>query len=493
MLRLLALVAIGLSGYLVAVSLQQVQSLGCSFASFDCDAVLATQWSKVLGVPVAFLGVGCYLGIFLASWLAESSNPPTARWGIGLMALLTTSALVAGIWFTVLQFAKLGSLCLWCLGVHLCGLLVAIVLALAIGFARRRAPRLANHAQGVLVPQTSKGTRSSYTGAMPSFVQLLLPISLGMLGAGAMIGGQLLLPEASYEITQADALAGEFDLTSPAKNIASDEQAHVVNRATSNDSVLGSSILENPALENPATDGSDEWLEDDKPAADKPVATMAGVPLAKPPKEKRSRMVELLNGRLKLDIYQQAYIGSPEAPHVVVELFDYTCEHCRKLNENFRRLDRRYGDQVVVIAMPVPLEKRCNPRVPKARPQNRGSCKLTALALCAATVAPAKFGDFHDWLLKEKKRSRRYEAALLLGYKRFGRDNIRDNIKSPEIAKRIRMHINLYANLSSSWQEEKKFGLPVLIAGDKIASGIFDAKSELYEFLETGLGVEPVR
>ncbi len=52
---------------------------------------------------------------------------------------------------------------------------------------------------------------------------------------------------------------------------------------------------------------------------------------------KLSREVSFLNGKMRLDMYQEAVIGSPTAKYVVVEIMDYTCPHCRKMHAHLRR------------------------------------------------------------------------------------------------------------------------------------------------------------
>ena len=70
--RVLAAIAVGISIYLAwhAISLQSV--VGCSAsATVDCDMVLQSRWSKLAGVPVAFLGVACYSLLLLLTFVPQ--------------------------------------------------------------------------------------------------------------------------------------------------------------------------------------------------------------------------------------------------------------------------------------------------------------------------------------------------------------------------------------------------------------------------------------
>ena len=80
----------------------------------------------------------------------------------------------------------------------------------------------------------------------------------------------------------------------------------------------------------------------------------------RPINSSHERIVEFLNGSLKLDVYKHPLIGSPEAPHVMIEMVSYDCPHCREMHRTVERGLSRYGSQLAIIIMPIPLEMRCN-------------------------------------------------------------------------------------------------------------------------------------
>ena len=47
----------------------------------------------------------------------------------------------------------------------------------------------------------------------------------------------------------------------------------------------------------------------------------------------------------RLDLDEQIILGSPDAPYLIAEMFDYACHHCRRLHGHVKKAQQRYGDQ----------------------------------------------------------------------------------------------------------------------------------------------------
>ncbi|MEX2092475.1 MAG: vitamin K epoxide reductase family protein, partial [Pirellulales bacterium] len=132
---LLALVATADAAYLSWTSIAHGVVAGCDgMGHGGCDDVLTSRWSRAAGLPVALGGLLCYGSILVLGLFAGSRGFNANR---GLGTLLATAAILAaltGLWFTVLQVFVLGSFCYYCLGIHLCGLVIAgLVLWSALG------------------------------------------------------------------------------------------------------------------------------------------------------------------------------------------------------------------------------------------------------------------------------------------------------------------------------------------------------------------------
>jgi uncharacterized membrane protein len=101
----LALVGVGLAAYLLYVRWAGA-TLACSTGG--CETVQASSYSKVLGVPVALLGLVAYVTI-LATSLARHE----------LARVAAVSVAFAGVGFAAyllyVQLAVINAVCEWCL------------------------------------------------------------------------------------------------------------------------------------------------------------------------------------------------------------------------------------------------------------------------------------------------------------------------------------------------------------------------------------------
>jgi uncharacterized membrane protein len=95
---------------------------GCGPGS-GCGEVLQSHWSRVLDMPVAWLGGAVYLGLILLSIGAPLGG---LRW-TGILSLGALTVLAAG-WFTGVQALMLRAFCPLCLATHTLAVLGAVTL-----------------------------------------------------------------------------------------------------------------------------------------------------------------------------------------------------------------------------------------------------------------------------------------------------------------------------------------------------------------------------
>jgi uncharacterized membrane protein len=157
-----------IAAYLFVVSvIQGGAPLGCGRGS-GCDEVLASSWSRILGLPVglpAFLMYGTV--IHGALWALRSqrglANAPT--WPA--LSFAAGAIPVAAAWFIGLQAFVLKAFCPWCLSDH------ALGLAAAVGIA------CAARAQPVRVLRRSLVVSGALAAGALALVQVMLPSSVG--------------------------------------------------------------------------------------------------------------------------------------------------------------------------------------------------------------------------------------------------------------------------------------------------------------------------
>lgn len=129
-IRGLAMAGLALSTYLLYATMQGEgggRVAGCGAGS-GCEAVLASRWASVLGVPVAVPAVVVYaIAVWAAFRVSQRVEAGSSRGRGRREAVLATAAVtaaVAGLWFLTLQAAVVGSYCGFCTATHAVGLLL---------------------------------------------------------------------------------------------------------------------------------------------------------------------------------------------------------------------------------------------------------------------------------------------------------------------------------------------------------------------------------
>lgn len=89
----------------------------CGFDS-DCDEVLSSRFSKLLGIPLPAYGIVCFAAIFACSL------SPHRRWG-QVLRYLALAASLGGLALVLLQVFVLHRVCPFCLMVDCCALVLA--------------------------------------------------------------------------------------------------------------------------------------------------------------------------------------------------------------------------------------------------------------------------------------------------------------------------------------------------------------------------------
>lgn len=109
---LLSLAGLGLATYL-SVTYLSGADLACGEGG-GCGAVTTSEYSRFLGIPVAFLGVGGYAALLLGSLAALGipHPPPLLRWGIAGIAAI---GFAFSAYLTATQAFLIGSYCIYCL------------------------------------------------------------------------------------------------------------------------------------------------------------------------------------------------------------------------------------------------------------------------------------------------------------------------------------------------------------------------------------------
>lgn len=127
-IRIIATVAVLMSLYLAFSTVTGKPLIGCGRGSM-CEKIYASGYAKVMGVPIALLGVMIYSLVAFATMFTNIGQRDRTRQR-GWTALSFLGVIVGGsaLWFMFVQIVVLRGICPHCLLVDLCGLVIAFLI-----------------------------------------------------------------------------------------------------------------------------------------------------------------------------------------------------------------------------------------------------------------------------------------------------------------------------------------------------------------------------
>jgi hypothetical protein len=146
---------------------------------------------------------------------------------------------------------------------------------------------------------------------------------------------------------------------------------------------------------------------------------------------------------------------------------------------------------LAIIVLPVPLEASCNKYVTSLSASHHGSCTLARFAMAVATVEPAAFSEFHDWLMADEEKAPPIEEVTAKAYRSVDRERLRALSYSDELKKKISNNVELFAALQKQHSEQGDFALPIQILGDRVMSGVTTSPADVFRIWEEQLGIKP--
>lgn len=504
----LAWLAFSVAGFLSWHALEQGAVAGCGGGGlFDCNDVLNSSWSRWLGMPIAFVGLVCFALIAIVCLLLESGGVQARRRLGTLLVLLAIMVAGASLWYVLLQVFAIKHFCPYCLVVDVCGIAIgALVLWPAINRWRSKSTGNSNASSMKALqstfgspPATARSTPANATAPRDNSAPLI-GVAMGSAFAllAVLIGVQIVYPSKTYDIKTV-ALSDSLNLTGSSDEVADEPteaalgaQTHIAMRIPSEPGSATDSPATSPEdkTETGDSDASASTKEVTIPSATEPSPdkNQPTVSTARPQKE---RLVSFLGGKLTLDVYKHPLLGSPTAPYVIAEMISYDCPHCRKMSKVIEEGRTRYGDQLAVIIMVVPMEHECN-RLVTTNNSKPGACTTARMALGVASLRPAVFPEFHEWLMHDEKEPPELAKIVTKAYGLADRGKMGKFTKSDAISNQIKQYVDLFDTLNKQQKPgSKPFGLPVQILGDKVMSGSAEDKEDVFRAWEENTGMKP--
>ena len=410
-ITVVSIVALAISCYLAWVGLTSSKVAGCDGGVFDCSHVMTSRWSQVLGVPVGVPAAALY-GVLLLTIAGTHST--SRRWqkrSIAMIWVLSLTAALSAVWFLSIQLALIGRLCPYCLAVHGCGLLMAGLMWHSSALTKVTRFRLSGLSIGLVAGLI---VTQLFSSAPPTFViEEMAPVAPKENLDPAVDGAfEAPLFDAPDSFDAPDLFDAPQSLRSPLRG-----------------AVTGFASL----LASPAT-----WIG----VVMAPQAGVNQADTAPTAAQATAKKMVFILGRTKtLDANRWPLWGNGSSDNIVVEMFDYTCSHCRNTHRAIKEASQQLGGDLAILALPVPLHRSCNDAATSDSPDRAGACEIARMAVAVWLIDRSKFSHFHDWLFQQARstdEARRYAEVLV------GAEQLRKELGKPTASQYIARHVDLY-------------------------------------------------
>jgi len=232
-----------------------------------------------------------------------------------------------------------------------------------------------------------------------------------------------------------------------------------------------------------ASDGA--WVADGGQNATTPLVSLNSHRI-----DREKGIVWALHATVRVDLNEPLIplIGPADAESVMLELFDYCCSHCRQIQARIKVAQARYGAQLAVAVMPVPLNSMCNRSIRRTRPEFAQSCDLARLAMAVWLADRDSFALMHEWLFvgetAPSAKDARARAEKLIGV-----EDLEVALADPGIG--LRINSNMELHVRTYGKERKYTHLPKIILRGQRFTGV-PSEEVFLRALETYHGVKPV-
>ena len=150
----------------------------------------------------------------------------------------------------------------------------------------------------------------------------------------------------------------------------------------------------------------------------------------------KSRVVQLLNGNIPIDLYKMPLLGSYDAEHVILEISDYCCPSCRKLHARMKQFREIYEIEIAIVYLPAPMNSACNSNVKKTPVGFENACTYAKISMAVNKSDSSKFEKFHDYMMEGANPPTVVEARKK-AEELVGRETFEEALKDPKIAEWI--------------------------------------------------------
>lgn len=181
-------------------------------------------------------------------------------------------------------------------------------------------------------------------------------------------------------------------------------------------------------------------------------------------------------------------IGPESAKYTITLMYDFQCNHCRKLHSFLPEMIEKSGNTIRFKLCPVSLSNECNPYIPSGIDRFYGSCTFAKLAMAVWYNFPEHFEEVEKWMLgsgDENLRIDPMEAIEHVG-EIVGKDELELALSDARIVSYLNKCFELFGRTSNA----EKSGIPRFIYGQMWIVPETDSPEELLNLLQTTFFVE---
>ncbi|MFT5431342.1 MAG: protein-disulfide isomerase/uncharacterized membrane protein, partial [Myxococcota bacterium] len=431
---LLMAAGIGFAIYLITVKLGGLYQINYESAcnlggDFNCDAVQASSYSMVLGIPVAVWAIPTYAVMLFLSWLGMNNsasdgenNPQRAVQATNLLVLMSTVLVAYSVLLGCVQYFVVKAFCAYCFAMYVCqlGVLIAAVIATPNGFlaalkggfstatggARILAPSAAVFGlvlAASLVWYHAEDKNTYHASAQQALADAKSMIINGDHEAAVQLCGEI------------EKLGGRYGTEAQQLVRKAIDAQFAADFAAQPPTPIAPSPAEVAAQPTVPTQPGTVAIAPTPPT--QPAATPA--PVRPPPStvpaggRTGGKKTDLGWSIFEMPVTDDDFVKGPmDAPLTIVEFADFECGYCRMLAQHLKTVREKpeWKDKVRFIFKFYPMDGACNPRMGGER-MHPEACIAAKASYCAGKQG--KFIEAHDKLFAMQKNN---QADKVKGY-----------------------------------------------------------------------------
>lgn len=193
------------------------------------------------------------------------------------------------------------------------------------------------------------------------------------------------------------------------------------------------------------------------------------------------RPFKFYEGMAALDLLDVPVIGSPTNAQAIINLFDYSCHHCREMHPLLEEAQRAFSNQLVIASLPMPLDASCNRTVTRTSRAHTNACEYARLGLIVWRANRERHPAFDHFLMTGREPPP-LAAAVARAVELVGTNALSRAALDPWAEERLQFSIALYEAAYRKGQGR----MPQLIVGRNVAVGSYP-RDELFKLLTDNL------